>query len=745
MTVFVRGVTRTISAGFNGKVYGPIIWSAAPPASITLVPAADGLTCKATATANAPAGAVVISVSSLDRSGRRIGGSLSVTIDAIVVQPPPPPPTFHFETPSPNDVITDQDAVTVDLTGLRAAGGTPIVNIKGNGKTVPTIIWPNIYGDMLSALPDTPGGGKVWQEVHATGALVILYNCAPGLPLLNPPAAGSGQQTPAGGGDPTPPTAPPGPPPMPAPEFSISARIQADGTVVLDTPIAQYDIQALPDGNFVAMFGTVWSGESAARHLGPHHIDLFDASGAAVLHADLRAHYWNSRVPLRSKPITIARSPAELVAAGLMFPFGDPGVPVTPCANYQYWGAFSAAYAGITVYMPTTGERPDIGLVTDPEGEFMRTGRAGPMLAWAQCGTDFPWFFYDEKAANFLDLTVFPQADCFDLPGYQSDNPYCWKGPRDPKSGYPMFGGGMQPQLAHQATLAYIAGAATKDLTFLSVVQAEAQFAIISSEEASKPDGIVIHGEWRGTAWGHGHLFKAIRLTQDFESRSPLPPRFRSSAYFLELNKSTLKYWSAQMTTDVAIASGVCMEAGATVVGPWQQNYWLMVLAFGMLTGRIEWLPFYLQMLKFTVDMYSGITGFPPGYGTPYYIDLRDDAGVAISDGKTLFANFLLNELRNQKTAADQGASYDPQVTQAQFNALMKDPLNGGVAMVGSDYNQSGRAVMVAADYLDRNGPDWIRGKIRGGRPGFDVALKNIQTMVVAGGGMQPRYSVVAP
>lgn len=629
MTVFVRGVTRTISAGFNGRVYGPIVWSASPASSMVLAPAADGMTCKATPPLSAIAGVVLISVSSIDRLGKKIGGSVSVTLEAVQAPPPPPPP------------------------------------------------------------------------------------------------------------------APPGPPPVPAPEFTISARVQADGTVVLDSPIGQHSIQELPDGNFLAMFGSVFAPEAVVRHLGPHHIDLFDAAGKAVLHADLRAHYWNSRVPLRTKPVTIARTPADLVAEGFSFPYGNTGVPVQPCANYQYWGAFSAAYSGITVYMPTTGERPSIGLLTDPEGEFMRTGRAGPMLAWADCGTDFPWFFYDEAAANFLDLTVYPEADSYDNP--RGKAPYVIKGPKDPTNGYFMYGGGMTPQLAHLWSAAYIAGAATKDLIYLSTVQAEAEFAIVSSAEASGPGGVVIHGEWRGSAWGHGMLFKAIRLTQDFESRGPLPPRYRSSAYFLKLNASTLAYWSAQMTSDVGIASGVCMEAGAVTVGPWQQNYWLMVLAFGMLTGRQEWLAFYLRMLKFAVMIYGGADGFPPGYGTPYYIDIRDDNGVAIADGKTLFADFLKNELRNALTAAAHGQQYDPQVTQAQYDALQKDPLNGGKAMVGAGYNISGRAALVMGDHLDRNGPAWIRGKVRAAHPSFDLALKNIQAMVLAAGYMEPKVSVIAP
>lgn len=737
--LLVRGVVKTLNAGFNGNVYGPIIWTAAPAGVVDLAPFNGGAQVNVTARPNAPAGGVVLTVSSLNSAKKVIGGSCTCAVEQVVVTPPTPP-VFKFPIASPMDVITDHDTITVTLPTTPPGDHLLLMNIKGNGKTVPTCIIPGIAGDHFTRFPafDDAFGGKAWADTHASGDRVMLYDCADPVFMLPAPS-----QPP---GDPGAPPAPPGPPPVPSPQFTLTLQLGADGKVTVTPPTKFYTVEALPDGNFLAHRGDIWAQPAdGIDHLPPHHVDIIGTDGFPLIHADLRAHYWNSCVPFRTKPLTIQRTPADLVAEGFSFPYGDTGQPVGGFPNFQYWGPFTASFAGITIYMPTTGERPDIGLLSDPCGVFMLGRGPGPMLAWAQCVTDFPNFWVDAKTGKLIDLTVYPQADSYDSPGYQADKPYIWKGPKAP-DGYHKFGGNMVPQQAHYLDAAYLAGAATKDPILLKGVQAGAVFCVATDGAKSTPTAAIVSGERRGIAWGTAMIFKAARLTKDFEDRGALPSTgFLGSDNFVNLSKSSAAYYGALMTGPVQDTFGLC--PGDTTVGPWQQNYWLTVLAFAMLTGRIEWLAFYLKSLGFAVGMYTGKgkwTGWPPGWGTAYYIDTRDNNGTVYKDGGAMFAGFLKTELENVITAAGHGEVYAPQITQAQYDKLMVDPLNGGIAMVGGAYNITARAALVMADHLDRNGPAFIRGKVRGAHPDFDLALKNITTMVKNFGYMEPKVSVIA-
>ena len=57
-----------------------------------------------------------------------------------------------------------------------------------------------------------------------------------------------------------------------------------------------------------------------------------------------------------------------------------------------------------------TGERPEIGWTTDPAGQFMLGGSAGPMLAWAQAADSIPINYVDEKTGKPISLVQYPSA-----------------------------------------------------------------------------------------------------------------------------------------------------------------------------------------------------------------------------------------------------------------------------------------------------------------------------------------------
>jgi hypothetical protein len=76
----------------------------------------------------------------------------------------------------------------------------------------------------------------------------------------------------------------------------------------------------------------------------------------------------------------------------------------------------------------------------------------------------------------------------------------------------------------------------------------------------------------------------------------------------------------------------------------------------------------------------------------------------------------------------------------ADHDRLLVDPLNGGNALLGSEYMMTTRACLVMADYLDKKG----LAPVRKTYPDFDLALANAERMFRNGGIVNSRVSVVA-
>ncbi len=493
--------------------------------------------------------------------------------------------------------------------------------------------------------------------------------------------------------------------------------------------IPSYYVGFRDDGRVVFHLGALGnlSGRAATAkpyHLGPHHVKI--ENGTTVLFdQDIPAHWWNAQWTYRPAPLAVRTTPAQLVAANRMFLFGDTGCRVGDVANYTFKGPMDSA--GITKYMPTTGERPDIGLVTDPSGYFMLTGKPGPMLAWAQAAGSCPLHFRDEATGKPIDLLKYPRANCYDLPDLQGA-PWLPKGLPDVRAPqYTGYGGDWGPQQAHFCEMSYVAFMATSDLGFLEDLQYEANFCVLGDASLSTKDGAIIHGEVRGIAWGLRQVFMAHIATRDTETAGKLPSSCYPSAYFKKLLDQALAFYIRGLKDPKEQTFRLIGEN--TRFSPWTVDYLLTSLAFGVITGHADWAPFYLWCLENCIARTNGTSGYPPGFGTSYRLN-------TVPGGED-------NSLPRYTWAQSFDALLtDPEVklTQAQHDSLVANPLNGGKAMTGGEYMMTTRAALVMADDLDKKGLAAVRATYAD----FDTCLKNAQRMFRAGGGVNPRVSVVA-
>ena len=132
-------------------------------------------------------------------------------------------------------------------------------------------------------------------------------------------------------------------------------------------------------------------------------------------------HYWYSRWRWQSSPRPVVGNVAQLISQGLLPPYDTVGgttvngvtqqclpasspfkkaacylvnstsfvpSPTLPAIMTSYTPYTVMGTSDVATYMPRTGERPDIGLVTEPQAQFICTGLTAPLVntwsdAWA--------------------------------------------------------------------------------------------------------------------------------------------------------------------------------------------------------------------------------------------------------------------------------------------------------------------------------------------------------------------------
>lgn len=490
----------------------------------------------------------------------------------------------------------------------------------------------------------------------------------------------------------------------------MAADYASPGPLPPDISVTRY-----ADGNARVHFGSAID-QSRIRNLDAHHVTI---DGKTV---PIPFHGWNQTWTNRVAPLAIKKSPAQLVAANRMFPLGIPWAngSIAPVSNYIFTGPMDSA--GITKYFPTTGERPDIGWITDPSAQYMLGGSAGPMLAWSQGIGSCPMHFRDETTGKPIDLLKYPGANQYSGP--QQGGHWLQRGALVKDSAgnsWPMYADNWEPQQGHYGEFSYVAYLATLDPVFLEDLGYSANFGVLADAWISAQRGIAtVYGEYRGVAWSFLKLFMAHAATQDAEAAGTLPASCHPSSYWKKLLDNQLVYYT-QFQTNPANQTFCLVTGGPNYFGPWQVDYMLTALAFGVLTGHSDWAPLYLWALKNAIDRTSGKSGYPVGYGAYYYMD---------GSKPDWYSAFLAGAVALTPDAQPP--------TQAEIDILKADPFNGGKAMHNIEYLMTTHAVLVMAQYLHAKGLVDVKAVY----PDLDLCAANV-TRMLQGGGCNARVAVV--
>ncbi|MFT8245171.1 hypothetical protein [Roseomonas sp. BN140053] len=286
---------------------------------------------------------------------------------------------------------------------------------------------------------------------------------------------------------------------------------------------------------------------------------------------------------------------ARLARLGAVFPFDvSLTVPEKALAAYAVamaapdWGAYWGK-RGIAPYMPTTGGRADIGLVTAHVARWVISQdprAAAYALGQAEAGFSIPWFYWDERNGTWLNTDNYPQITAN---GRQAMVKKVDRLAAGLTQHADYAATGWNPDAAHQPDLFAVPYLLTGEPWLLDALNAQASWNIATGwNQARKNEQALmfIKPQVRSASWGIRTLEQARYLSADGS------PEQRWAQGVVERNwRNILDQMPAWMARHGEIGGFVDPEdytAYSGGVATWQQNYLIPVVALAAQRGSAD-------------------------------------------------------------------------------------------------------------------------------------------------------------
>ncbi len=357
-----------------------------------------------------------------------------------------------------------------------------------------------------------------------------------------------------------------------------------------------------------------------AADLGGYAVTL-EIDGRTVLSGATPQHYWSARWRLQTAPRPRVRTAAALVQAGLV-----PAYETVPREERRSKPYQPMGLADLVGYMPTTGERADIGLFPEWVSAFLTSSDADAWqrtLANAEAAATFPWHWRDETGQIFnIDRH----------PDWSIDPRFAPRGkvppwPANRTKGAPTVDDAHQPQLT------YVAYLITGDPYYLEELQFQANWHMWS-HGSMHGIGLVIASQVRGLAWTLRQVALAAGATPD-----TVPPWLLPRDYFLRKLENNRK-WFMEQTVDsidpLAQTFHFPRIIDPTAVASWQEDFITLVLGQIVRMGFTAWRPVHDWACANLVARGSGTSGWPRNVPVWYYINLLGPDGMPSANWATV-------------------------------------------------------------------------------------------------------------
>jgi hypothetical protein len=371
------------------------------------------------------------------------------------------------------------------------------------------------------------------------------------------------------------------------PGFRVYFRSDADGS--RDEVVFEY--------------GDPWATGTPAD-LGAYTVTI-TKNGATLASVSVPAHYWMARWRWQSAPRPVTATIAQLVAAKLLpqFDASQLGVATKTQPAYTY---SPMGFAGLYCNMTITGDRGDIGLITEWQADYVCTGANLPtVLAQAEAAGSFPINFRDTKTGAPLDGIAYPRAS---IQNINQPSPLI-KTTAPTSAGTPI-----KYDDGHSPSMSYLPFLLTGDPYYLEGLQ----FQVCADLFSLNPAARYAQGG-RYLAWPLRNMFGAAAVTPAAVP-SWLLPQARMQA--------VLGAMLAAVTVNT-ITTPIDLYANFGLYAPfpwptnspfafWQNDMLALVLGFGLLLAHSEWQAIAHGVVGCAVQRTNGTSGWPRSCPTLY-------------------------------------------------------------------------------------------------------------------------------
>jgi hypothetical protein len=377
--------------------------------------------------------------------------------------------------------------------------------------------------------------------------------------------------------------------------------------------------------------GRTWGAANrAAAHLGPYKAAIRRGSDV-VATVDVPNHWWFSRWRWQSAPRPVIATPEQLIAAKLLPPYSRQVAKNAPTLNTDaivYKGPMDNA--GVVEYVGTTGDRPDIGPVTEYQAAYILSGDQSALkalLAQAEAAGSMPMHVRDENTGAPVDFFQYPKLSWY----YQPEGDLWVRG-----QGSIRDAAGHDPcpwtlNSSHDPALNYLPYLLTGDPYFLEELQFQGNQLLGETNYHRTKFQIVYPGETRSFAWSIRTIFQLARVAP-----ATVPHWLKPRAYWKHILDDNRAYFTQNFVGSKALSSTV-FHAATNVgsIAAWEEDFLAFALGWGVWMGFAEWRPAYLWKLQATLARTNGKSGWSRQWCTPYYYKIGPNP-PAVNDPATL-------------------------------------------------------------------------------------------------------------
>jgi hypothetical protein len=273
--------------------------------------------------------------------------------------------------------------------------------------------------------------------------------------------------------------------------------------------------------------------------------------------------------------------------------------------------------AGVMAAMPTTGERQDIGLVTEYQAQYICTADSNALdtvRAQGEAAGTVPWHMRDENTNAPINFQTYPKAAWYTgQPGNGTPYVQTVKTP-------------ITVDDAHQPALSYVPYLLTGDPYYLEELQFQATWNYGSFSVGYRPT----LSQPRQFAWSMRTLGQCAKVTPANVPSWLLPPTYWASMLtahrvFFETNyvNNPALCKSLFRATDNLDNRPQDMAPAGTWCEQWQHDFIACVFGWLVQMGFTEWRTSFDWQIGSTIARTSTTSGWVRAYSTPYETPLR--------------------------------------------------------------------------------------------------------------------------